>query len=204
MFIWPTSCLVPRRLLAAFKSDWDFGSALGIMGKTRLPDYDFKCKTREKEKESFRVFFSEGKVHQFVLKDKISCPHSSCEKDHSFSKETVFRSIFVWYTNVPSWTQTCKRALLLEEGFMPKKPLIFLMNFLKVEAIRQDKFLCLCDIILPQNSATETVHSPNPEIRVLWTEIEPNLRGVPFFSFTLPSVLCVHAKRSHGPLRDTL
>ena len=109
MFIWPTSCLVPRRLLAAFKSDWDFGSALGIMGKakrkTRLADYDFKmaesnlCKTREKEKESFRVFFSEGKVHQFVLKDKISCPHSSCEKDHSFLTETAFPSIFVWYTN---------------------------------------------------------------------------------------------------------
>ena len=81
MLIWPTSCLVPRRLLAAFKSDRDFGSALGIMGKakrkTRLADYDFKmaesnlCKTREKEKESFRVFFSEGKVHQFVLKDEI-------------------------------------------------------------------------------------------------------------------------------------
>ena len=101
MLIWPTSCLVPRRLLAAFKSDRDFGSALGIMGKakrkTRLADYDFKmaesnlCKTREKEKESFRVFSSEGKVHQFVLKDEISRPHSSCEKDHSFPKETFLK-----------------------------------------------------------------------------------------------------------------
>ena len=32
---------------------------------------------------------------------------------------------------------------------------------------------------------------------------EPNLRGFSFLSFTLPSVLCVHVKRYHGPLRDT-
>ena len=66
--------------------------------------------------------------------------------------------------------------------------------------------MCLCGITSPQNSATGTVtiDGPNPEIGVLWTEIEPNLRGVLFFLFTLPSVICVHAKRSHGPLRDTL
>ena len=64
--------------------------------------------------------------------------------------------------------------------------------------------MCLCDFFSPQNSATGTVHRPNPEIGVLWTEIEPNLRGVSFFSFTLPSLLCVHAKRSQGPLHDTL
>ena len=29
------------------------------------------CKTGGKEKEPFRVFFSEGKVHHLVLKDKI-------------------------------------------------------------------------------------------------------------------------------------
>ena len=58
--------------------------------KTHLVDYDFKmaesnlCKTRGKEKESFRVFFSEGKVHHLVLKDKIFCPHSSCEMDPQF------------------------------------------------------------------------------------------------------------------------
>ena len=97
-----------------FESDWDFGAALGIMGKakrkTRLADYDFKMaesslyKIRGKEKESFRVFFSEEKVHQLVPKDKIPCPHSSCEKDPQFSKEMAFPSILVWYTNVPSWT----------------------------------------------------------------------------------------------------
>ena len=43
------------------------------------------CKTRGKEKESFRVFISEGKVHQLVQKDKIPCPHSSCEKDPHFT-----------------------------------------------------------------------------------------------------------------------
>ena len=48
--------------------------------KTRLADYDFKMtkinlgKTGRKEKESFRVFFSEGKVHHLVLKDKIPGP----------------------------------------------------------------------------------------------------------------------------------
>ena len=48
--------------------------------KTRLADYDFKmtesnlCKTGGKEKESFRVFFSDGKVHHLVLKDKILGP----------------------------------------------------------------------------------------------------------------------------------
>ena len=94
-----------------FESDWDFGAALGIMGKakrkTRLVDYDFKMaesslyKIRGKEKESFRVFFSEEEVHQLVPKDKIPCPHSSCEKDPQFSKEMAFPSILVWYTNVP-------------------------------------------------------------------------------------------------------
>ena len=43
-------------------------------------DYDFKMaesslyKIRGKEKESFRVFFSDGKVHHLVLKDKILGP----------------------------------------------------------------------------------------------------------------------------------
>ena len=56
-------------------------SALGVMGKakrkTRLADYDFKmtesnlCKTGGKEKESFRVFFSDGKVHHLVLKEGV-------------------------------------------------------------------------------------------------------------------------------------
>ena len=50
---------------SGFDSDWDFGSALDIMRKakrkTHLADYDFKmaesnlCKTRGKEKESYRV-----------------------------------------------------------------------------------------------------------------------------------------------------
>ena len=62
---------------------------------------------------------------------------------------------------------------------------------------------CLSDIISPQNKAAGTVHSPNPEIGVLWTEIEPNLRGVSLFSFILPNVLCFHAKRFHFPLRGT-
>ena len=131
---------------SGFESDWDFGSALGIMGKakrnTRLADYDFKmaesklCKTRGKEKKSFRVFFSEGKVHQLIPKDKIPCPHSSCEKDAQFFERNGISQHFRWYTNVRSWIKTCKRAWLLEEGFMPKKPLILLMNFLKVEAKR--------------------------------------------------------------------
>jgi len=79
---------------SGFESDWDFGSALSIMGKakrkTRLADYDFKmaesnlCKTRGKEKESFKVSFSEEKVHQLLLKDNLPCPHSSCEKDPNF------------------------------------------------------------------------------------------------------------------------
>ena len=57
---------------SGFENDWDFGSVVGIMGKakrkTRLADYDFymsesnSCKTGGKEKESFRVFFSEGKT----------------------------------------------------------------------------------------------------------------------------------------------
>ena len=86
---------------SGFQSDWDFGSALGIMEKskrkTRLADYDFKkaesnlCKTIGKEKEPFRVFFSEGKVHQLVLKGTIPRPHSSYEKDHSFLKETFLK-----------------------------------------------------------------------------------------------------------------
>ena len=55
-----TTASYPGALYSGFESDWDFGSALGIMGKakrkTRLADYDFKmaesnlCKTREKEK----------------------------------------------------------------------------------------------------------------------------------------------------------
>ena len=67
--------------------------------KSRLADYDFKmaennlCKTKGKEKESFRVFLSEGNVHQLVQKDKIPCPQSSCEK--VFSKEMAFSSTFV-------------------------------------------------------------------------------------------------------------
>ena len=32
------------------------------------------------------MFLSEGKVHQLVLKDKIPCPHSSCEKYPQFFK----------------------------------------------------------------------------------------------------------------------
>ena len=48
--------------------------------ETRLADYNFKmtesnlCKTGFQEKESFRVFFGEGKVHHLVLKDKIPGP----------------------------------------------------------------------------------------------------------------------------------
>ena len=55
--------------------------------RTHLSDEDFKLaennlwKTKGNENESFRVFFCERKVHQLVLKDKIPCPHSSCEKD---------------------------------------------------------------------------------------------------------------------------
>ena len=86
---------------SGFESDWDFGFALGIMEKskrkTRLADYDFKkaesnlCKTIGKEKEPFRVFFSEGKVHQLVLKGKIPCPHNFYEKDpHVFRKKWHF------------------------------------------------------------------------------------------------------------------
>ena len=81
---------------SGFESDWDFGSAQGIMGKakrkTRLADYDFKMaesnlgKTRGEEKESFRVFFNEGKVHHLVLKDKIPCLHRSCKEDPHFFK----------------------------------------------------------------------------------------------------------------------
>ena len=61
------------------------------------------CKTRGKEKKSFRVFFSEGKVHHLVLKDKIPCPHSSCEKDPQFFERNGISQHFRWYTNVRSW-----------------------------------------------------------------------------------------------------
>ena len=47
---------------------------------------------------------------------------------------------------------------------MPKKPLI---EFFKSRSEKVRQFLCLCDIISPQNSATGTVYSPNPEIGVL-------------------------------------
>ena len=53
------------------------------------------CKTRGKEKKSFRVFFSEGKVHHLVLKDKIPCPHNSCEKDPQFFERNGIPSIFI-------------------------------------------------------------------------------------------------------------
>ena len=47
------------------------------------------CKL-EGKKELFGVFFSEGKVHQVVLKDKIPCVHSSCEKDlHFFERNGI-------------------------------------------------------------------------------------------------------------------
>ena len=98
---------------SGFESHWDFGSALGIMGKakrkTRLADYDFKmaesklCKTRGKEKKAFRVFFSEGKVHQLIPKDKIPCPHSSCEMDPQFFERNGIAQHFHWYANVRSW-----------------------------------------------------------------------------------------------------
>ena len=69
--------------------------------KTRLADlYDFKiaesnlCKARGKEKE---MFFSEGKVHQLVLRDEIPCPHSFCEKDpHFFERKGISQ-------HFPSW-----------------------------------------------------------------------------------------------------
>ena len=86
---------------SGFENVWDFFNfALGVMGrakrKARLADYDFKmadinlCKPRGKKRESFRVFISEGKVHQLVQKDKIPCPHSSCEKDpHFFERNGI-------------------------------------------------------------------------------------------------------------------
>ena len=71
--------------------------------KTRLADYDFKmaesnlCKTKGKEKESFRVFLSEGNVHKLVQKDKIPCPQSSCEKDPRFFERNGISEHFrVW------------------------------------------------------------------------------------------------------------
>ena len=70
------------------ESDWDFGFALGVMGKakrkTRLADYDFKmaesnyAKLEEKKKNHLECFSAKGKfttVHQLVLKDKIPCHH---------------------------------------------------------------------------------------------------------------------------------
>ena len=70
------------------ESDWDFGFALGVMGKakrkTRLADYDFKMaesnytKLEEKKKNHLECFSAKGKfttVHQLVLKDKIPCTH---------------------------------------------------------------------------------------------------------------------------------
>ena len=178
--------------------------------KTHLVDYDFKmaesnlCKTRGKEKESFRVFFSEGKVHHLVLKDKILCPHSSCEKDPQFFEKNGITQHFRVVHKCTFVDVNLQESLALRRRLHAKETIDILNEFLsRSEKVTKDKFLCLCDIISPRNNATGTVHSSNPEIGVLWTEIESYLRGVSFFSFTLPSVLCVHAKRSHGPLRDT-
>ena len=64
---------------------------LGIMGKAKK---ERTCqmkisnwrkiiygKLKGTKMNHLECFFCERKVHQLVLKDKIPCPHSSCEKD---------------------------------------------------------------------------------------------------------------------------
>ena len=141
---------------SGFKSNWDFGSALDIMRKanrkTRLADYDFKmaesnlCKTREKEKESFRVLFSEGKVHQLFLKDKIPCPHSSCEKDPQFFERNGISQHFRVVHKCTFMDVNLQESLALRRRLMPKKLLIFLMNVLKLEA-KGETNSCACVIL---------------------------------------------------------
>ena len=182
---------------SGFESDWYFGSALGIIRKakrkTRLADYDFKMaesnlwKTRGKEKESFRVFFSKGKEPQLFLKGKIPCPQISCEKDPQFFERNGISQHFRVIHKCTFMDLNLQESLALRRRLHAKETTVIPNEFFKVEAKRWDEFLCLCDTISPQNSATRTVHTPNPEIGILWAEIEP-----------------FHAKRSHGPLRDLL
>ena len=108
-----SSCLVPRRVLADSRAtvilvprwvSWErrrekraMQITISLMAESNL------CKTRGKEKKkSFRVFFSEGKVHQLVLKNKIPCLHSSCEMDPQFFERNGISRHFRWYTNVRS------------------------------------------------------------------------------------------------------
>ena len=98
---WDKNWTLPRTRArsSVFESDWDFGSALGIMGKAkRKSAWQITISKWRKviyaklkgKKESFRVFFSEGKVQQPVLKDKIPCPHSSYVKDpHFFERNGI-------------------------------------------------------------------------------------------------------------------
>ena len=62
---------------------------------------------------------------------------------------------------------------------MPKKPLI---EFFKSRSEKVRQFLSLCDIISPQNSATRTVYSPNPEIGVLRDRISNQICEASRFS----------------------
>ena len=67
---------------------------LGIMGRAKRQDAwqitiskwrkVIYAKLEGKKKNHLECFFSEGKVHQLVQKDKIPCLHSSCEKDPQF------------------------------------------------------------------------------------------------------------------------
>ena len=50
------------------------------------------------------MFFSDGKVHQVVLKDKSHVYTVLVKRTYISSKEMAFPSILVWYTNAPSWT----------------------------------------------------------------------------------------------------
>ena len=103
---------------SGLESDWDFGSALGIMGKakrkTRLADYDFKmaesklCKTRGKEKKNhLECFLAKGKFTSSSRRTKSPVHTVLVKWTHSFSKEMAFPSIFV---GTQMYVHGCKLA----------------------------------------------------------------------------------------------
>ena len=113
--------------------------------KTRLADYDFKmaennlCKTRGKEKESFRVCFSEGKVHQLVQKDKIPCSHSSCEKDPHFFERNGISQHFRVVHKCTFTDVNLQQSLALRRRLHAKETMNILNEFFKSrsEKVRQ-------------------------------------------------------------------
>ena len=110
-----------------------------------LADYDFKmaesnlCKTRGKGKESFRVFFREGKVYQHVQKDKIPCPHSSCERDPHFFERNGISQHFREVHKCTFMDGNLQESLALRRRLHAKETIYFLNEFFKSrsEKVRQ-------------------------------------------------------------------